>query len=140
MADASNPTMQVQVVSPEQVLYEGEAEMVVCKTGEGEVAFLPDHAPLLGSLGVAKVRALLPDGGEHVVAVHGGFVEVSNNKVIILSDVAELPEQIDIPRAEAAKQRAERDLNADANDEFAMGALARSALRLEVAGEHTPSS
>ena len=133
-----NPTMHVQVVSPEQVLYEGEAEMVVCKTDEGEIAFLPEHTPLLGSLGVAKVRALLPDGGEHVVAVHGGFVEVSNNKVIILSDVAELPEQIDVSRAEAAKQRAERDLNADADDELAMGALARSALRLEVAGETTP--
>jgi F-type H+-transporting ATPase subunit epsilon len=134
-----NPTMHVQVVSPEQVLYEGEAEMVVCKTRDGEIAFLPDHAPLLGALGVAKVRALLPDGGEHVVAVHGGFVEVSSNKVIILSDVAELPEQIDISRAEAAKQRAERDLNADADDEFAMGALARSALRLEIAGERQPA-
>jgi F-type H+-transporting ATPase subunit epsilon len=134
-----NPTMHVQVVSPEQVLYEGEAEMVVCRTADGELAFLPDHAPLLGALGVAKVRALLPDGGEHVVAVHGGFVEVSGNKVIILSDVAELPEQIDISRAEAAKQRAERNLNADANDEFAMGALARSALRLEVAGETEPA-
>jgi len=134
-----NPTMQVQVVSPEQVLYEGEAEMVVCRTADGELAFLPDHAPLLGSLRVAKVRALLPDGGEHVVAVHGGFVEVSNNKVVVLSDVAELPEQIDISRAEAAKQRAERTLNADANDEFAMGALARSALRLEVAADQRPA-
>jgi len=131
-----NPTMQVQVVSPEQVLYEGEAEMVVCRTADGDIAFLPHHAPLLGSLGVAKVRALLPDGGEHIVAVHGGFVEVSNNRVIILSDVAELPEQIDLNRAQAAKQRAEAALAANADDELAMGALARAALRIEVAEEH----
>jgi F-type H+-transporting ATPase subunit epsilon len=136
---AENPRLHVQVVSPEQVLYEGEAEMVVCRTADGDVAFLPGHAPLLGSLGVAKVRAILSDGGEHVVAVHGGFVEVSHNRVIVLSDVAELPEQIDVPRAEAAKQRAERALSADANDEFAIGALARSVLRLDVSGETEPA-
>ena len=130
-----NPTLRVQVVSPEQVLYEGDAEMVVCSTTEGDLAFLPGHVPLLGTLGVAKVRAILPDGGEHVVAVHGGFVEVSHDRVIVLSDVAELPEQIDVPRAVAAKQRAERAISADANDELAMGALARSVLRLDVAGE-----
>jgi F-type H+-transporting ATPase subunit epsilon len=132
----ANPTLHVQVVSPEQILYEGEAEMVVCSTTEGDVAFLPGHMPLLGSLGVAKVRAILADGSEHVVAVHGGFVEVSHDRVIVLSDVAELPEQIDVPRAVAAKQRAERAMSADANDEFAIGAMARAVLRLDVAGEN----
>src|SRR5574341_5266 len=106
--------------------------MVVCRTADGDIAFLPGHAPLLGALGIAKVRAILPDGSEHVVAVHGGFVEVSHDRVIVLSDVAELPEQIDIPRAVAAKQRAEAAIAAGADDEFAIGALARSALRLEV--------
>lgn len=130
-----NPSLRVQVVSPEQILYEGDAEMVVCSTTEGDIAFLPGHVPLLGTLGVAKVRAILADGGEHVVAVHGGFVEVSHDRVIVLSDVAELPEQIDVPRAIAARQRAERAVNADANDELALGALARSVLRLDVAGE-----
>jgi F-type H+-transporting ATPase subunit epsilon len=134
-----NPVLRVQVVSPEQILYEGDAEMVVCSTTEGDIAFLPGHVPLLGTLGVAKVRAILADGGEHVVAVHGGFVEVSHDRVIVLSDVAELPEQIDVPRAVAAKQRAERAVNADANDELAIGALARSVLRLDVAGETEPA-
>jgi F-type H+-transporting ATPase subunit epsilon len=134
-----NPTLHLQVVSPEQVLYEGEAEMVICRTSEGDIAFLPGHAPLLGALGVARVRAILPDGGEHIVAVHGGFVEVSHDRVIILSDVAELPEQIDVPRAIAARERAERALSADANDEFALGAMARAALRLEVADDATPA-
>ncbi|HEY8216367.1 MAG TPA: F0F1 ATP synthase subunit epsilon [Acidimicrobiia bacterium] len=130
-----NPTLHVQVVSPEQVLYEGEAEMVVCRTADGDIAFLPGHAPLLGALDVAKVRAILPDGTEHVVAVHGGFVEVSRDRVIVLSDVAELPHQIDVPRARDAKERAEAALAIDADDELATGALARAALRLEVTGD-----
>jgi len=134
-----NPTLHVQVVSPEQVLYEGEAEMVVCRTADGDVAFLPGHTPLLGALGIAKVRAILPGGGEHVVAVHGGFVEVSNDRVIVLSDVAELPEQIDVARARAARERAEAAIALDADDELATGALARAALRLEVAGEAEPA-
>lgn len=136
----SNPTLHVQVVSPEQILYEGEGEMVVCRTDEGEIAFLPGHAPLLGALGVAKVRVILPGAGEYTVAVHGGFVEVSNDRVIILSDVAELPEQIDAARATTAKAKAEAALAADGDDELAMGALARAALRLEVGGVPEPAT
>ena len=135
-----NPTLHVQVVSPEQILYEGEGEMVVCRTDDGDIAFLPGHAPLLGALGVAKVRVILPGEGEYPIAVHGGFVEVSNDRVIVLSDVAELPEQIDIERATAARQRAQAALAADGDDEFAMGALARAGLRLEVGGAEAPAA
>jgi F-type H+-transporting ATPase subunit epsilon len=131
---AANPTLEVQVVSPERVLYEGQAEMVVCRPADGEIAFLPGHVPFLGALGVAKVRALLPGGGEQVVAVHGGFVEVSRDRVIVLSDVAELPEQIDVPRAEEARRRAEEAVTADEDDADAQAALSRALLRLEVAG------
>jgi F-type H+-transporting ATPase subunit epsilon len=136
---AENPTLHVQVVSPEQILYEGDGEMLVCRTADGDIAFLPGHAPLLGALGVAKVRVILPGDGEQVIAVHAGFVEVSGSRVIVLSDVAELPDQIDIARATAAKERAEAALAADAEDELAAGALARAALRLEVAGATEPA-
>ena len=95
-----------QLVSPERVLYEGEADMVVCRTTDGEIAFLPGHVPFVGALGIAKVRILLPEKGEVAAAVHGGFVEVSHDTVTILSDVAELPDQIDVVRAETAKERA----------------------------------
>ncbi len=137
---ADNPILTAQVVSPEEVLYEGTAEMVVCRTTEGDLAFLPGHMPFLGALGIAKVRALLPDNSEQVVAVHGGFVEVSGDRVLILSDVAELPAQIDVPRAEAARDRARARLDADENDEEAAEALARAELRLEVAGVSEPST
>ena len=65
--------------------------------------------------------------------MHGGFVEVSNDHVIVLSDVAELPDQIDVPRAEAAKRAAEEILARDPDDEDAQAALARAETRLEVA-------
>ncbi len=82
---------------------------------------------------------ILPGEGEQVIAVHGGFVEVSGERVIVLSDVAELPEDIDIPRARAARERAEAILAADGEDELGTGALARAALRLEIAGETEPA-
>jgi len=125
--------LAVEVVSPEKVLYSGEGEMVVCRTAAGDIAFLPGHAPFLGALGIAKVRVILPDG-EQAVAVHAGFVEVSTNRVVVLSDVAELPDQIDVPRARAAKERAEAALAADDTDTEAAEALQRAELRLDIAG------
>ena len=125
--------LQVQLVSPEQVLYDGEAEMVVCTTTEGEVAFLPGHVPFVGALGVARVRILLAGGGEEVAAVHGGFVEVSHDRVIILSDVAELPHHIDAERARRARERLDAllrtgvDLDPEQNE-----ALKRANLRIDV--------
>ncbi len=124
--------MQVEVVSPERVLYEGEGEMVVCRTEDGDIAFLPGHAPFLAALGTAAVRVIHPDG-EHMIAVHEGFVEVANDRVIVLSDVAELPDQIDVARAAAAKAAAEAVLATVPDDDEAAAALARANLRLEVA-------
>ena len=83
--------VEVQLVSPEQVLFTGEADMVIARTSTGgEIAFLNNHAPFLGALADWHVRVVLSDGRHERFAVHGGFVEVSNNKVIILTDVAEL--------------------------------------------------
>jgi F-type H+-transporting ATPase subunit epsilon len=126
--------LQVEIVSPERVLYSGEGEMVVARSSDGDIAFLPGHAPFIGALDIAPVRVILPSTGEQAAAVHGGFVNVSNDQVIVLSDVAELPEQIDVERAREAKTRAEAALRADEHDEAASDALARANTRLEVAG------
>jgi F-type H+-transporting ATPase subunit epsilon len=123
-----------QLVSPERVLYEGDAEMVVARTADGEIAFLPGHVPFVGTLSIGKVRVILPGSGEVTAAVHGGFVEFSHDRVTVLSDVAELPDQIDVVRARTAKERAEPELRADADSDAAKAALARAELRLEVAG------
>ena len=127
--------MEVQLVSPEQVLYVGEADMVIARTlGGGEIAFLRGHAPFLGALADSSVRLVLADGGQERFSVHGGFVEVSHDRVIVLSDVAELASDIDTDRAREAKVRAEDALRTNADDEDAQAALTRADVRLEVAG------
>jgi F-type H+-transporting ATPase subunit epsilon len=126
--------VEVQLVSPEQVLYVGEADMVVARTlGGGEIAFLRGHAPFLGALADSSVRLVLSGGGQERFAVHGGFVEVAHDRVIVLSDVAELAGDIDTDRAREAKTRAEEALRANVDDEDAQAALARADVRLEVA-------
>jgi F-type H+-transporting ATPase subunit epsilon len=121
-------TLQVELVSPERILYSGEADMVVCRTvGGGEVAFLTGHAPFLAALETGVVRVKTGSGSEEVAAVHGGFVEVRDNRVIILSDVAELAADIDTSRAQRAKDAATGD------DPEAVAARARADARLNAA-------
>jgi F-type H+-transporting ATPase subunit epsilon len=125
--------LRVELVSPERILYSGEAEMVIVRTlGGGEIAFMPGHAPFVGALAIATATLRTPQGDE-LVAVHGGFVEVSNDTVTILSDVAELASQIDVERAQRAKERAEERLRA-ARDAEAEAALRRALIRLQTAG------
>jgi F-type H+-transporting ATPase subunit epsilon len=127
--------MDVQLVSPEQVLFEGVGPMVVVRTlGGGDIAFQDHHAPFLGALADWPARVKFEDGTEAAFAVHGGFVEVSHNHVIILSDVAEPASDIDVERATEAKTRAEETLRANPDDELAAAALLRAEVRLEVAG------
>ena len=127
-------TMTVEVVSPESVLYSGEAEMVITRTlGGGEIAFQPGHAPFLGALIENHTRVFLPGGTVGDIAGHGGFVEVSGNKVSILSDSAEIASRIDVERAKAARERAEERLRHE-HDAEAASALARANARLSAAG------
>ena len=126
--------MTVEVVSPERVLYSGQATMVITRTlGGGEIAFQPGHAAFLGALSECHTRVFLIDGAVEDIAVHGGFVEVSNNKVSILSDTAELGSQVDVERARAAKERAEGTLRHE-HDAGAISALGRAHARLNAAG------
>jgi F-type H+-transporting ATPase subunit epsilon len=73
------------IVSPEQVLFEGEATQVVTRTTEGDVAFLAGHSPFLGTLVAAETRVYLPDGTIEHFDLEGGFVEVSGDGVTILA-------------------------------------------------------
>ena len=128
------PTMQVEVVSPERVLFSGEATQVITRTlGGGEIAFLPGHSAFLGALTECHTRISLADGKVLDVAVHGGFVQVSGTTVSILSDVAELGDQIDRQRAMSAKERAEEILRRE-HDADAAAALARAHARLNASG------
>lgn len=79
--------LHVELVSPERIVYSGEAEMVVCRTvGGGEVAFLTGHAPFLGALeDGSTVRVKTTGGGEESAEVEGGFVHVRDDQVIVLA-------------------------------------------------------
>jgi len=125
---------QVDLVSPERVVFSGEADMVVARTDDGDIAFQPGHVPFVGVLQPWEVKVNFTDGTAQRIAVHSGFVEVSGGHVTVLSDVAELGSDIDVARARDAKARAEGALATDADDEAARSALRRAEVRLSVAG------
>jgi F-type H+-transporting ATPase subunit epsilon len=131
--------LQVELVSPERILYSGQADMVIARTvGGGDIAFLPGHAPFVGALEIATVTIRSADGDE-LVAVHGGFVEVSDDTVTILSDVAELASQIDVDRAREAKERAERRAEVD-HDAEVEAAARRAHVRMAAASGLAPTA
>jgi len=110
---ADDGRFRVEVVSPERTLFSGEAVQVVTRTLDGgEIAFLPGHIAFLGALVENHTRVHLADGTVQDLAVHGGFVEVAPDHVTILSDAAELSQQIDVERARRARERAEQALRA----------------------------
>ena len=133
MAEATG-VLRVDVVSPERVLFTGDAKQVITRTIEGgEVAFLPGHAAFLGALVENHTRIYLTDGSIKNLAVHLGFVVVGADHVTILSDAAELEEDIDVVRARAAKERAEEQLRKEHTAEVESD-LRRAHARLSAAG------
>lgn len=99
--------MRVDVVSVEREIWSGTAREVLARTTEGELGILPGHTSLLGQLAEGgTVRVMLAEGGELVAAVHGGFLSVTDGGVTILAEGAELADDIDTGRAQAALARA----------------------------------
>jgi F-type H+-transporting ATPase subunit epsilon len=106
-------TTRFELVTPSKTLFSGAAEMVVCRTVDGEIAFLANHMPYIGALDTCVVRVISPAPGAEAgtdpatgepevrVAVKGGFVEVKSNQVIMLADVAELASEVDVDSARA---------------------------------------
>lgn len=130
-------TTAFDLVTPSATLFSGQAEMIVCKTVEGEIAFLADHEPYIGALDPCLVRVVGPEGGEAEfrVAVHGGFVEVKDNHVIMLADIAERPEDIDVAQAHQDESSASSRVNAGTEpDRAAETELKWAQARLEAAG------
>jgi len=129
-------TLKVSVVTPDGPVYDGEAEMVSVKGKSGELGILPNHIPLVTPLPIQAVR-LHKSGNTQLIAVHGGFIEVRPDQVTILAQAAELPSQIDVERARAAKERAEKRLQETNREDIdftrAELALKRAINRLEIA-------
>ena len=103
-------SITVRVVTPAGLVYDHHAAIVVAKTPTGEIGILANHAPIIVPLTIDEVRVKRTDSDTHVdwIAVNSGIMEVRDNVVTILADSAERERDIDVPRAQRAKQRAER--------------------------------
>lgn len=131
------PGLHLEVVTPERSVLEAEAESIIVPGVDGYIGFQAHHAPLVAGIGVGIVQFGPERGVKQKMAVTGGFVEVAGNRVTILADTAELADEIDVARAMAAKERAERRLRqreANINRARAEAALQRALNRLRTAG------
>ncbi len=98
-----------EVITPEKVVYQGDADMVVAPGIDGELGILPLHIPLMTLLSIGELRVKYDDKQEYI-AVDGGYMEVIEDKVVVLANAAELASQIDVKRAKRDKERAEREI------------------------------
>lgn len=102
--------LQLEVVTPERVVLRTRAEFVALPGLAGEFGVLRNHAPLIAGLGVGVLRYGAWQGEKRRLFISGGCAEVSDNRVVVMANAAETAEEIDIARARAAKERAERRL------------------------------
>ena len=129
--------IRCEIVSQDRMVFEGDVDIVLTPGSEGEMGILPNHAPLLSTLGYGVIKVRYQDEEEYFT-VAGGIIEVQPDIVTILADVAENVSEIDIARAEAARERAEKYLAEgvpqDTDAYLKMeAALRRSQLRLDAA-------
>ena len=128
-------TMTLDILTPERSVCCVEADIVIARALDGELGVLPNHAPLIAALDIAPLR-YKKDGVEHYVAVASGFMEVKDNRIAILAPAAETETEVDLARAESAKERAERRIAEHASDtdvRRAELALRRALMRLKIA-------
>jgi len=129
------PSLKIDIVTAERVVYTAEADIVIAPGVEGQLGILPHHAPLMTILQAGEL-VVRKGGEEESLAISGGFLEVRPDRVIVLADQAERAEEIDASRAEAARKRAEERLKerpAGVDEARAEAALRRAMVRLSVA-------
>ena len=123
--------MQVELVSPEAVLFSGQCSQVVTRTVDGDIAFLDNHAAFIGALDIGQTQLWAEDGVVSL-AINGGFVEVSGNAVTILSDGELSAEDIDVDTARSDLAEAEAALSTNAEDTNAAAAKTWAETRIQV--------
>ncbi|OEF96781.1 F0F1 ATP synthase subunit epsilon [Desulfuribacillus alkaliarsenatis] len=130
-------TYLLEIVTPERKVYSDDVEMLITKAESGEIGILAGHTPLVASLAIGPLR-VKKNGAEILMSIMKGFMEVTETKVVILAEAAELAEEIDIDRAMRAKERAEERIRAkeDVLDfKRAELALQRAVTRIKVSGK-----
>ena len=137
MADTN--TFKLQIISPDRIFFDDEVEMVETRTTEGDIGVLKGHIPLT-AVTVPGVLTIHQNGTTRQAAVHDGFLEILKDKMIVLAEACEWPEEIDINRANEAKIRAERRLRGEDGKEINMDraemALRKALIRIQIAEKH----
>ena len=119
--------LQLEIVTPERLAYSDTVDAVQLPGAEGEMGVLPNHAPLLATLGVGALR-IRKGGEEELFAIAGGFVQVRPDKVVVMAETADMASEIDLEKAQEARREAEKALESG-YDEGADLAAARAALQ-----------
>lgn len=132
---AAENLFELEIITPDRIFYRGQAKMLEVNTTEGRMGIYKNHIPLTSILepGIATITE---EDGAKEAALHAGFIEILGEKITVLAEVAEWPEEIDRHRAEEAKIRAERRLSTnDANLNLTRAELAlhKALVRLELA-------
>lgn len=125
---------KVQVICPDRVFFDGDCDMIELRTTEGDIGILAGHIPLTAVVAPGVLRLMI-EGTTKEAALHDGFIEILQDKVIILAESCEWPEEIDLHRAKEAQIRAERRLKGEEQTDLkrAEMALHKALLRIGLA-------
>jgi F-type H+-transporting ATPase subunit epsilon len=129
-------TFEIEIATPERSIVKENAIRAQIPGKEGYLGVLPGHAALVSELGIGPLSYVTPNETKGVVAIHGGFVEVLDNHVRVLADVAEHGIEIDVQRAQRALERSSHELinpSEGADPASALAAVMRAEARLEAA-------
>ena len=126
----------LKIMCPDHVFFEGDATMVEFTTTQGNVGIYAKHIPMVNVIAPGKLTIHCEDGSEKICALHSGFSEILQDKVIVLADSCEYDDEIDVVRAKEAAERAKRRLEQKDDIDIARAELAlrRALVRLDVAG------
>ena len=131
---------RLEIIAPDRVFYSDDVDMVEYNTSEGEVGIYANHIPMTQIIAPGELILTESESSKKHAALHTGFVEVEGDKVTILTEAVEWPEDIDIKRAEEAKIRAERRLTSTSGEADVLRAelaLKRALLRLSMAKRYS---
>ena len=132
-------TMRLQIITPMRTILDEEVEAVLLHTTEGEMGILYDHEPVVTLLGYKKVTYTQEGKKKHATTL-GGFAEVTKDKITILTDASELATEIDLERAQRAKERAEKRIGDSNMDQVrAEIALKKAIARIDLAERYNKS-
>ncbi len=129
-------TFKLEIITPMRIVYQGDALSLSAPGVMGGFQVLYNHSPMLAEIGIGKIKLIDAGGREDFFATSGGFVEVLNNHVTVIAETVERPEEIDVNRAENARQRAKMELAGkitDGQSSEARNALQRAVNRIRTA-------